>query len=200
MGLEKHQKDYRKNAWQEYTDEEVRVFLKCIMSQNISAEDVLKCLAAIGVNLQLDHELYEMSETTQEGELEELNKILQKKYDQIKRKEQRFEEFLLDDSEIILVAYGSMARVARKVVEILRKRGKRCGLLRPISLWPFPVDVFEKLLKRKKENLRFFVTEMSYGQMLEDVRLSVNGRSPIDFYGRSGGGIPTEEEILKRIL
>jgi 2-oxoglutarate ferredoxin oxidoreductase subunit alpha len=136
----------------------------------------------------------------QEGELEELNKILQKKYDQIKRKEQRFEEFLLDDSEIILVAYGSMSRVARKVVEILRKRGKRCGLLRPISLWPFPVDVFEKLLKRKKKNLRFFVTEMSYGQMLEDVQLSVNGRSPIDFYGRSGGGIPTEEEIIKRIL
>ena len=136
----------------------------------------------------------------QEGELEELNKILQKKYDQIKRKEQRFEEFLLDDSEIILVAYGSQARVARKVVEILRKRGKRAGLLRPISLWPFPVDVFEKLLKRKKENLRFFVTEMSYGQMLEDVQLSVNGRSPIDFYGRSGGGIPTKEEIIKRIL
>ena len=136
----------------------------------------------------------------QEGELEELNKILQKKYDQIKRKEQRFEEFLLDDSEIILVAYGSQARVARKVVEIMRKRGKRCGLLRPISLWPFPVDVFEKLLKRKKKNLRFFVTEMSYGQMLEDVQLSVNGRSPIGFYGRSGGGIPTEEEILKRIL
>ena len=136
----------------------------------------------------------------QEGELEELNKILQKKYDQIKRKEQRFEEFLLDDSEIILVAYGSQARVARKAVEILRKRGKRAGLLRPISLWPFPIDVFEKLLKRKKENLRFFVTEMSYGQMLEDVQLSVNGRSPIDFYGRSGGGIPTEEEIIKRIL
>ena len=136
----------------------------------------------------------------QEGALEELNKILQKKYDQIKRKEQRFEKFLLDDSEIILVAYGSMARVARKVVEILRKRGERCGLLRPISLWPFPVDVFEKLLKRKKKNLRFFVTEMSYGQMLEDVQLSVNGRSPIGFYGRSGGGIPTEEEILKRIL
>lgn len=62
---------FQRVVLQEYTDEEVRVFLKCIMSQNISAEDVLKCLAAIGVNLQLDHELYEMSETTQEGELEE---------------------------------------------------------------------------------------------------------------------------------
>jgi 2-oxoglutarate ferredoxin oxidoreductase subunit alpha len=135
----------------------------------------------------------------QDGELEQHNKILQKNYDRIKNKEQRFDGQYLDDAKIILVAYGSMARVARVVVEALRKKGKRCGLLRPISLWPFPVDIFEQLLKRKK-NLRFFVTEMSYGQMLEDVRLAVNGRAPVDFYGCAGGGIPTEQEILRRIL
>ena len=135
-----------------------------------------------------------------EGELEECNKILQKNYNQIRKKEQRFAGLHLDDAEIILVAYGSMARIAHSVVETLRKKGKRCGLLRPISLWPFPTDVFEKLLKRKRKKMKFFVTEMSYGQMLEDVQLAVKGRAPVDFYGRSGGGIPTEEAIVKRIL
>ncbi|MBU3933772.1 MAG: 3-methyl-2-oxobutanoate dehydrogenase subunit VorB [Candidatus Omnitrophica bacterium] len=136
----------------------------------------------------------------QEGGLEEFNKALQKKYARIKEKEQRFEGIHLDDSEIILVAYGTQARIARVVVEVLRKKGKKAGLLRPITLWPFPADAFEELLKKKRKKVRFFVTEMSYGQMLEDVRLAVNGRAAVDFYGRAGGGIPTEEEILRRIL
>lgn len=136
----------------------------------------------------------------QEGALEEFNKALQKKYARIKEKEQRFEGIHLDDSEIILVAYGTQARIARVVVEVLRKKGKKAGLLRPITLWPFPADAFEELLKKKRKKVRFFVTEMSYGQMLEDVRLAVNGRAAVDFYGRAGGGIPTEEEILRRIL
>jgi len=134
-----------------------------------------------------------------EGELEESNKILQKRYERIKKEEQRFEGLYLDNAEIILVAYGSMGRIARAAIECLRKKGKRCGLLRPITLWPFPRDIFEKLLKRKRKNLRFFVTEMSYGQMLEDVQLAVNGRAAVDFYGRAGGGIPTQEEILKKL-
>lgn len=136
----------------------------------------------------------------QEGELEEFNKLLQKKYERIKEKEQRFEGLYLDDSEIILVAYGSQARIARVVVEALRKKGEKCGLLRPITLWPFPAEAFEELLKKKRKKIRFFVTEMSYGQMLEDVSLAVNGRAAVDFYGRAGGGIPTEGEILRRIL
>lgn len=136
----------------------------------------------------------------EEGELEEHNQVLQKKYAAIRKNEQRFEGLYLEDARIILVAYGSMARIARSVVERLRKKGKRAGLLRPISLWPFPTDIFAKLLKKKRETLRFFVAEMSYGQMLQDVKLAVGGKAPVAFYGRSGGGIPTEEEILKRIL
>lgn len=136
----------------------------------------------------------------QDGELEEHNKILQKSYNQIKKKEQRFQGLYLDDAEIILVAYGSQARIAKAVVASLRKKGKKAGLLRPISLWPFPADIFEKLLPKKRKDLRFLVTEMSYGQMLEDVQLAVNGRAPVDFFGRAGGGIPTEEEILKKVL
>ncbi|MCQ9207978.1 MAG: 3-methyl-2-oxobutanoate dehydrogenase subunit beta, partial [Omnitrophica bacterium] len=135
----------------------------------------------------------------QEGELEEHNKLLQKNYEQIKRKEQRFQGLHLEDADIILVAYGSQARIARSVMMLLRKKGKKVGLLRPISLWPFPKNIFESLLKKKRRSLRFFVIEMSYGQMVEDVRLTVNGRAPVEFYGRAGGGIPTEEEIIKKI-
>lgn len=136
-----------------------------------------------------------------EGELERFNKLLQKKYKRIKEKEQRFEGLYLEDSQIILVAYGSQARIARAAVEILRKTKKRAGLLRPVTLWPFPADAFERLIRKNgRRRLKFFVIEMSYGQMLEDVYLAVNGRAPVNFYGRSGGGIPTEEEILKRVL
>ncbi|MFH1046426.1 MAG: 3-methyl-2-oxobutanoate dehydrogenase subunit VorB [Candidatus Omnitrophota bacterium] len=134
-----------------------------------------------------------------DGQLEAFNKTLQNKYQKIEQKEQRAEEFYCLDSELVLVAYGSMARIARSVVETLRKKGKKAGLVRPISLWPFPVAAFERLLKGKKKR-RFFVIEMSYGQMVEDVRLVVNGRAPVEFYGRAGGGIPTEEEIIKKIL
>ncbi|MBN3037868.1 MAG: 3-methyl-2-oxobutanoate dehydrogenase subunit VorB [Candidatus Omnitrophica bacterium] len=133
-----------------------------------------------------------------EGGLEEFNKKLQKRYRQIEKQEQRFENSHLDDSDIVLVAYGSMARIARSAVDALRKKGKKAGLIRPVTLWPFPFDIFDNLL-RKKKKIKFFVTEMSYGQMLEDVRLAVNGRAPVDFFGRSGGGIPTVEEILEKI-
>ncbi|MFC1699511.1 3-methyl-2-oxobutanoate dehydrogenase subunit VorB [Candidatus Omnitrophota bacterium] len=136
----------------------------------------------------------------QEGKLEQFNQVLQKKYQRIQRTEQRYQGLYLNDAQIILVAYGSMARIARSAVESLRKKGKKVGLLRPITLWPFPTDIFEQLCKKKKQApLRFFVTEMSFGQMVEDVKLAVNGRAPVGFFGRSGGGIPTEQELLKEI-
>jgi len=135
----------------------------------------------------------------QDGELEEHNKVLQKNYARIRKQEQRFSGLYLDDSQIIVVAYGSMARIAKAAVSALRKKGKRVGLLRPITLWPFPNDIFNKLLNKKRVS-RFLVVEMSYGQMVEDVRLAVNGRADVKFFGRSGGGIPTEEEVEKSIL
>ena len=135
----------------------------------------------------------------QNEELEGHNKVLQKNYERIHKQEQRFAGLHLDDSQVIVVAYGSQARIAKAAVSALRKKGKRAGLLRPITLWPFPVGIFDKLLKQSRRKLRFLVVEMSYGQMLEDVRLAVDGRAPVEFYGRAGGGIPTEEEILKRL-
>ncbi len=130
-----------------------------------------------------------------EGALEKNNLILQETYCQIRKQEQRFETLLTDDAEIILVAYGTMARIAKAVVKQLRKEGKKIGLIRPISLWPFPDRAFSAA---KKDKI-FLVVEMSYGQMLEDVKLAINGRSRVEFLGRSGGGIPTEEEINSKI-
>ncbi len=134
----------------------------------------------------------------QEGDLEKHNQILQKNYEQIKKKEQRFEGLHLDESEIIIVAYGSMARIAKAAVFSLREQGKKAGLLRPISLWPFPQKAFDRLLDKKKK-LKFVTVEMSAGQLVEDVRLAVNGRALVKFLGRAGGGIPTIEEIINRI-
>ena len=132
-----------------------------------------------------------------EGQLEALNKKLQKKYDVIKKKEQRCEVLHEKDSDVFLVAYGTVARIAAPCIARLREKGIKAGLIRPITLWPFPDDTVSKAAKKAKT---FFVIEMSQGQMLEDVRLAVDGRCPVKFYGRSGGGVPAEEEIINEIL
>ena len=129
-----------------------------------------------------------------EGDLEKFNLALQKKLKTIKNNEQRYEGLFLDDAKIILVAYGSMARIAKSAVFQLRKQGKKIGLIRPITLWPFPVNAFTK---PKVPNAKYLVIEMSYGQMLEDVLLTLNGKAQVKFLGKSGGGIPTEKEIIK---
>jgi len=134
-----------------------------------------------------------------EGALEEFNLVLQEKYALIRKKEQRHEGLFLDDAAVILVAYGSMARIAKDVVSVLRSKGLRAGLIRPVTLWPFPADVFKDLLSKRRRRL-FFVTEMAYGQMVEDVRLAVMGKAPVEFFGRAGGGIPNQKELLHRIM
>ena len=130
------------------------------------------------------------------GALEELNKTLQSTYKEIKKKEVRFESLSCDDAELIVVAYGTTSRIARASVKDLRERKRRIGLLRPISLWPFPEEILREYAKKTK---RFLVVEMSAGQMLEDVRLAVEGKAEVFFYGRMGGGVPTEEEIGRKI-
>lgn len=131
-----------------------------------------------------------------EGDLEKANIILQKKYKLIGEKEQRYEGLSLADAKIILVAYGTMARIAKSAINKLRKAGKKVGLIRPITLWPFPQKIFKKI---SKPQVKFLVVEMSYGQMLEDVRLAVDGKAKVEFLGRAGGGIPSEDEIISRI-
>ncbi|MCK4860130.1 MAG: 3-methyl-2-oxobutanoate dehydrogenase subunit VorB [Candidatus Omnitrophica bacterium] len=129
-----------------------------------------------------------------EGALEEHNKKLQWKFAAMEKEEIRYEEIDIEDAEIVLVAYGTVSRICRGAMQKARKQGIRIGLFRPITLWPFPEQVLKKMaLQRKK----FLVVEMSYGQMLEDVKLAVEGKSEVKFYGRGGGGIPQEEEIIR---
>ena len=131
-----------------------------------------------------------------DGVLEEHNKALQEKFKKMKQAEVRAETFHIKNSDVILVAYGSVARIAKASMEKARGEGLKVGMIRPISLWPFPSKVIEEACNNAK---KFLVVEMSAGQMVEDVMLAARGRAEVDFYGRMGGGIPSEEEILRRI-
>lgn len=130
------------------------------------------------------------------GKLEEMNVRRFEKYDKIKKKEQRFKADNCDDADLIIVAYGTCSRVSGAAMRIARDKGLKVGLLRPITLWPFPTDVFSELSK-KTEN--FLVVEMSCGQMIDDVKLATECRSKIHFHGRPGGGVPTPPEIYDKI-
>jgi len=132
-----------------------------------------------------------------EGDLEKSNLRLQKKYSTIESKEQRWQELFLDDAKIVIVAYGTLARVVKSAISRLRAKGKKVGLIRLISLWPFPKKAFAAAAAKKR---KYLVVEMSYGQMVEDARLAAAGRAEVDFLGRSGGGVPTEDEIIKKIM
>lgn len=130
-------------------------------------------------------------------ELERLNIERYERYEVIKREEQRAELYRCEDAEIVIVAFGASARVARSAVMAAREQGVKAGLLRPVSLWPFPVDAIEGLVGQAKT---FLTVEMNMGQMVDDVRLVVEGRVPVEFYGRTGGVIPTPAEVLDKIM
>lgn len=118
------------------------------------------------------------------------------RYAEIKATMQRYEEQGTEDAELVLVAYGTSARVSLGAMQAARAAGLKIGLFRPITLWPFPEKRLAELAGAGK---RFLCVEMSMGQMIEDVRLAVNGKAPVDFYGRCGGLIPTEEDLLAEI-
>jgi pyruvate/2-oxoacid:ferredoxin oxidoreductase alpha subunit len=134
--------------------------------------------------------------------LEQHNQKLDAKYRQMEENEVRYEAYQTDDAEIILVGYGIVSRVLRSAVEMARHYGIRAGLLRPITLYPFPTDKLAELSLRTE---RFLTVELSNGQMVDDVRLAIiHGhacpkRNPCDFYGRMGGMVPTTEEIFEVI-
>lgn len=134
----------------------------------------------------------------EEGALEKFNLMLQKKYRLIQEIEQQAQSVLTDDARVIIVAYGTLARVAQGAVAKVRREGKKAGLIRPISLWPFPQKQLQRSAESKNKPV-FVVVEMSYGQMVEDVRLAVQGRAQVEFLGRSAGGVPSEEEIIDTI-
>jgi 2-oxoglutarate/2-oxoacid ferredoxin oxidoreductase subunit alpha len=124
------------------------------------------------------------------------NEKLLKKYNEIRENEVRFEEFQCEDAEYLLVAYGTSARVCQKSVQIAREHGIKVGLLRPITLFPFPSKRISKLADQVKGMLS---VEMSAGQMVEDVQLSVNGKVPVYHFGRMGGIVTTPEEVVENL-
>ncbi len=133
-------------------------------------------------------------------ELEAANRARFVRYAQIKKELIRYEEIDVDDADLVFVAYGTSARVAHGALQMARAQGIKVGLFRPITLWPFPYARLNELAKKGK---KFLSVEMSMGQMVEDVKLAVEGAAPVYFYGRCGGNIPSQEEVfaeVKRLL
>jgi pyruvate/2-oxoacid:ferredoxin oxidoreductase alpha subunit len=128
--------------------------------------------------------------------LEAHNIKLQEKYKEIEKNELICEKFMLDDADYVLIGYGIVSRILKTAVERLREEKIKIGLLRPISLFPFPKKEIGKLAEK---HCKFFVVELSNGQMLEDVQLAVLGKSTIGFYNRMGGVVPTTDEIIQQL-
>jgi pyruvate/2-oxoacid:ferredoxin oxidoreductase alpha subunit len=122
---------------------------------------------------------------------------MEAKYAEAKARETRHELYLAEDAEVLLVGYGIVSRVLRSTVEQLRHQGVKAGLFRPITLWPFPSQALREAAARCRMVL---VVEMSTGQMVEDVRLALDGKVPVDFYGRYGGNVPQAEEVSREVM
>lgn len=131
-----------------------------------------------------------------EGELERRNEILQEKYRMMKLRDVRYQTYAIEDAELIVVSFGIAARIATAAVRMLRQEGRKIGHFRPITLFPFPEQQLRELAGPHR---RFMTVELNAGQMVEDVRLAVNGRSEVLFYGRPGGAIMTPEELYERL-
>jgi len=129
-------------------------------------------------------------------EMEKVNFKIQEKYNKLKEREVRYESVNLDNADLIIVAYGTVARIVKTVIDNAKKEGINIGLIRPITLFPFPESMIAEASERVN---KFLVVEMSLGQMVEDVKLAVNGKAEVNFYGRVGGVVPTQSEILTEI-
>jgi len=134
--------------------------------------------------------------TSKPSELEEINWSLYRRYQLIKKRETSYETFMLEDAKLIVVAFGIAARIAKGAIKTARANGLKVGLLRPITLWPFPSEKVADLAKRTKQ---FLVFEMNMGQMIEDVQLALEGNGEVAFHGRPGGVIPTPSEVTRVI-
>lgn len=128
--------------------------------------------------------------------MEQRNIHLQAKYKEISENEVRFEEIACEDAEYLIVAFGSCARIAQKAIEIAREQGIKVGILRPITLWPFPSKEIERLSHHMKGILS---VELNAGQMVEDVRLAVNNGVKVEYFGRMGGIVPDPDEVVEAL-
>ena len=132
-------------------------------------------------------------------DLERENIDMQKSYEEITRNETRADVVDADDCEILIVAYGTTARIVKNVIKLGKADGVKIGLIRPITLWPYPSDEIAKYANQDSVKAVFSV-ELSMGQMIDDVKIAVNGKKPVYFYGRSGGVVPLPEEIYESVI
>jgi 2-oxoisovalerate ferredoxin oxidoreductase alpha subunit len=130
-------------------------------------------------------------------ELEEHQRKMEAKYMRAQQAEPRYELYQTEDAEVLLVGYGIVSRVLRSTVEEARRQGLKAGLFRPITLWPYPSKALVEAASRVQKVL---VVELSNGQMVEDIRLALNGRVPVEFYGRGGGNVPSVEELHAEVV
>ncbi len=129
-------------------------------------------------------------------ELEQHNIKLQEKYKTIKENEVKVESYNIEDADVVIAAYGTTSRIAKTAISQLEKEGYKVGMIRPITLWPYPYDEFKKI----NENCKGILTvEMNTGQMIDDVKIAVEGKYPVYFHGRTGGMIPTPSEIVEKV-
>jgi len=134
--------------------------------------------------------------TSDPAQLEEINWSLFRRYELIKKEETDSDTFMVDDAKLVVVAFGIAARIAKGAIRTVRGEGLKVGLIRPITLWPFPSEKLQEIAKNVKQYLVF---ELNMGQMIEDVRLSLEGQGDVSFYGRPGGVVPTPSEVARVI-
>lgn len=160
------------------------------------AEKQAKPWATTGTKMQREHNIINSLSLVPE-ELETFNFERYKKYKTIEENEPMFEEYLMDDAEICVVAFGIAARVSKNAINEARAKGIKVGMIRPITLWPFPVKPFKKSLKTVKQ---FLSVELNMGQMIEDVKLAIDCKAPVTLINRAGGMIPSPEQVYEGII
>ncbi|MBQ1244601.1 MAG: 3-methyl-2-oxobutanoate dehydrogenase subunit VorB [Clostridia bacterium] len=160
-----------------------------------TADPVEKPWATTGTNMQRKHNVVN-SLFLKPEQLEKTNFERYERYEEIKKNEAMYEEYMMDDAEICVVAFGIAARVSKNAINEARAKGIKVGLIRPITLWPFPEKPFEEAAKKVKS---FISVELSMGQMIEDVRLAIKDKAPVTLCNRAGGMIPSPEEVLAAI-
>ena len=160
------------------------------------ASDYDKSWAVTGTKMERPHNIIN-SLFLDPGELEQFNFARYERYAQIERDEAMAEEYLMDDADICVTAFGIAARVAKNAIVEARKQGVKVGLIRPITLWPFPKDNYAKAAEHCGQ---FLSVELNMGQMVEDVRLAISCSRPVSFLGRTGGVIPSPEEVYAKIM
>jgi pyruvate/2-oxoacid:ferredoxin oxidoreductase alpha subunit len=178
----------------------------CIMADGITGQMMEVVEMPEAQTLEMDHSAWCVDGTAktkgnlvssivlEPEELEEHNLKLDRKYQEIMAKETLWEEYKTDDAELVVVAYGVVSRIVYSTVDEARKQGMKVGLLRPITVWPFPSAPISKLADG---NRQFLAVELSTGQMVEDVKLAVEGKAPVHFYGRCGGMVPGGIELVE---